>query len=68
MQVKDFIEIKVAVKDDEQKLVKKFPVYNKIINLSHDDPVLKGLVDQVVDDFQGEKTSMDVVVTVNYTW
>lgn len=66
MENKDFVEITLRLKDDEQTLVKKHPVYSENFSLSHDNPELRKLVDQAIQDFTGTPT--DILVKAKYTW
>lgn len=63
-----FSEIKVSIKDSDQKLARKFPVYSTGITISHEDPELKKMVEQTIADFKGDKNDCDISVTVKYTW
>jgi hypothetical protein len=60
------MEITVKVCDDEQTLTQKFLSYEKSISISHDDPVLKSMVEQTIAKFKGNPT--DVIVKIKYTW
>ncbi len=67
MSVSTFSEVKVSIKDSDQKLSRKFPIYIPI-TVSHDDPELKKMVDQTMTDFKGDQKDCDVSVTIKYTW
>lgn len=64
----EFFEIKVSIKDSDQKLTKKFPVYSDGIKLTREDPELKKLVNKTIDDFKGDKQDCDIALTVKYIW
>lgn len=57
-------EIKVTVKDQESNLFKKFVHHDENLILSLDDPEMKGFVNDVYNDFRGEKTDCDVIINV----
>ena len=63
-----FSEVKVSIKDSDQKLAHKFPVYGDGIRISHDDPELKKMVEQTIAEFKGDKNDCDITVHVKYTW
>ena len=67
MTQSEFCEIKVSVKDEEQKLARKFPHYGAI-KVSREDPELRKMVDQTIQDFQGDKQDCDVAVNFKYKW
>lgn len=67
MTVETFSEVKVSIKDSDQKLSRKFPIYGSI-TVSHDDPNLKKMVDQTIADFKGDQKDCDISVTIKYIW
>jgi hypothetical protein len=67
MSEQTFLEVKVAIIDSDQKLARKFPVYEPI-TISHDDPVLRKMVDQTIADFKGDQKDCDINVTIKYPW
>lgn len=67
MSATTFSEVKVSIKDSDQKLARKFPVYESV-RVSHDDPELKKMVEQTLEDFKGDKKDCDIMVHIKYTW
>lgn len=64
----DFCEIKVSIKDDEQKLTRNFAVHHDNLRVSHDDPELKTIVGQTMVDFKGDIAQSNTTVTIKYVW
>lgn len=70
MEDTNFLEIKISVRDDTQKLQTKHAVYKDHLQINRDDATLKEMVEQAIKDFKGDTSSVDfdVVVNIKYTW
>jgi hypothetical protein len=70
MSYKNFIEVKITVKDESQKLEKKFPLYIDNLSVNREDPSLKEMVENTIADFKGDQEDIDydVIVNIKYTW
>jgi hypothetical protein len=60
-------EIKVKVQDEETTLTEKFLHYDEDITLSHEDPLLCGMVKQVIHKFKGSG-HYDVSIVIRAEW
>ena len=60
------IELSVKVSDDDLILTEKFLLNEEGISLSHDDLILKQMVDGVIAKFKGQPK--DVLLRIKYTW
>lgn len=60
------IEVSVTIRNDESTLTQKHLVYDENVRVSHEDPVLAGLVAQAEKDFG--KAFEDVIVKIKYSW
>jgi len=58
-----FSEISVTIKDDEKRLNKKFPSYEKI-TVDEDDPVIKECIRETLENFDGTPDSIKVTITM----
>lgn len=61
------IEITVKVSNEEQKYSQKFLCYDNL-TISHDDPKLKGYVNEAIENFKDAGSIDDVVVKFSYSW
>lgn len=70
MQDTNFLEVKITIKDDSQKLVTRHAVYNDSLQVNRDDPALSQMVQDAIEDFKGDTESVDfdVIVNIKYTW
>ena len=60
------LEVIVRVKGEDQILNRKFLCYEENVQMNHDDPHLKKMVEATISDFKGEVE--DVLVKIKYTW
>lgn len=60
------IEVAIKVSDEAQSLRVKHLIYNKDVTISHEDEVLKPLVEEAIKNFKG--ADPDVLVTVKFDW
>ena len=58
--------ITIKVKDDERKFSKDFPYPSFPFTMSHDDPHLKELVDECLNEFKGEAKEMQIRTILNW--
>lgn len=57
-----FSELTVIIKDDDGKTLKKeFPLYEKY-SVDANDPLVKGCIDEVVNNFLGQPSSVKVKI------
>lgn len=60
-------EIKIQVRDDNKKLVKKFLDYNEQFDMSTNNMLLKEMVEETVKEF-GEGDIEDPTITCKMIW
>jgi hypothetical protein len=63
-----FSEVKVSIKDSDQKLVRHYPVYSEGFSINREDETLKKMVEDTLKDFAGDQADCDITVNVKYTW
>lgn len=68
MSGQSFAEVKVSIKDSDDKLQRSFPVYSEGFCVSHEDETLKKMVEDTIKDFAGDKQDCDVTVSIKYVW
>lgn len=61
------IEISIKISADDLTLTEKFLIHEEGISLSHDDPVLSKMVNDVLKKFNSQ-TPPDVLIKIKYVW
>ena len=60
------IEVTVICSDDERKMNQRFLISQEGLSLSHEDPELKRIVNEAIQNFRSEP--LDIVLKIKYTW
>lgn len=59
-------ELTVKIKGEDQTLNKKFVVYEKSVQLTHDDEYLKDVVEGTLKDFKGNVDSVTLKISMEW--
>ena len=60
------IELKVKVSGEDKSFIEKFLIRQEGLCLSHDDAVMKQMVESVIAQFKGKVD--DVLINIKFTW
>jgi len=60
-------KVTVRIKTDDTTIKKDFLEYN-VYTMSHDDPILKKMVDQTIAEYKGELIDPEVTITPKFVW